>query len=303
VNPVKPLLEWALLRTDPAWRARSRIRGRALILAYHNIVPNESDGWADPALHLPQSRFAQQLDLLCRTCEVVPLQDILAGRRTDGRPMVAITFDDAYRGAVRLAGPLLAERKLPATFFVAPGRLGGQSFWWDSIRQRNGEPLDSESREHILEFLEGKEEKARDWARAHGTVGQVPAVGCTASETDLLALASVRGMELGSHSWSHPNLAALTGEELAHELTSPAEWIAERTGKPPAAIAYPYGRSAPETHEAAGGAGYAAGLAIAGGWLGAESPMCLPRLSIPRGLSLRGLALRLKGLLAGAPFS
>jgi peptidoglycan/xylan/chitin deacetylase (PgdA/CDA1 family) len=299
VNPVKPLLEWALLRADPAWRARGRIRGKALILAYHNIVPDDSTDWADPALHLPQSRFASQLDLLARTCEVVPLGEVLAGRRSEGRPLVAITFDDAYCGAVRLGAPLLVDRRLPATYFVAPGRLGGQSFWWDVIRGRDGTPLDSNAREHILTTLQGKEERARSWAQADGTQGDVPAEGLTASEQDVDWLANLAGIDLGSHSWSHPNLATLSGEELEQELRMPADWIASKAERAQAVIAYPYGKSSAAVHDAARKAGYVAGLDISGGWLGTNDPMGLPRLNVPGGLSIQGFALRLKGLLAG----
>src|SRR5206468_13012591 len=42
---------------------------------------------------------------------------------------VALTFDDGCASAVRVAGPLLAERNQTATFFCVAGHLGGSNDW------------------------------------------------------------------------------------------------------------------------------------------------------------------------------
>ncbi|MHB1329965.1 MAG: polysaccharide deacetylase family protein, partial [Gemmatimonadales bacterium] len=118
----------------------------ALVLAYHNVVSNGLTPTGDRSLHLARSDFAAQLELLGETCELVALDALLdePRSRTVGRPAVAITFDDGYRGALENGVAELEKRRTPATFFVAPGRLDGHAFWWDRLAAPVGglEPSD-----------------------------------------------------------------------------------------------------------------------------------------------------------------
>src|SRR4051794_21760900 len=100
-SAIKAAAERALLWSGIAAQHRRRMRGRLLVLAYHNIVPDDAPAAGDLANHLPVSAFAAQLDALRTTHDIVPLADALtpASRRAS-RPRAAITFDDAYRGAV-----------------------------------------------------------------------------------------------------------------------------------------------------------------------------------------------------------
>src|SRR3989454_12415715 len=99
---------------------RVRRREHTLVLTYHNIVPERSPPFGDRSLHLPRPLFVRQLEQLLRTHAVVPLEDVLAPARPSHRPRVAITFDDAYRGATVMGVEELTKRGLPATLFVVP---------------------------------------------------------------------------------------------------------------------------------------------------------------------------------------
>ena len=147
------------------WAARSR-RGRCLVLAYHNIVPDDAAVVGDRSLHLPRHRFAQQLDALVESCDVIPLTAVLSERSPDARPAVAITFDDAYQGALTLGARELRARRLPATMFVAPGLLGGHTFWWDALAGPDG--LSAALRDHVLVALRGDGDATRAWAVRSG---------------------------------------------------------------------------------------------------------------------------------------
>src|SRR5450759_1359036 len=76
---------------------RYRVGGKRLILAYHGIVPEGEAPAGERALFIRQRDFAAHLDVLAEFADVAPLDDI--DEMGDGRPRVAITFDDAYRGA------------------------------------------------------------------------------------------------------------------------------------------------------------------------------------------------------------
>src|SRR5579862_5104874 len=116
----------------PRWLVRGR-HGRTLVLAYHNVLPDTAEPTGDRSLHLPRARFAEQLDVLADWCDVVPLATVLGRAPATGRPRVAITFDDGYRGALTVGAAELRARSLPATMFISPGLVGGDGFWWDAL--------------------------------------------------------------------------------------------------------------------------------------------------------------------------
>ena len=280
---------------------RHRHRGDVLVLAYHNIVPDGAPSAGDLSLHLPQRRFAEQLDALVRTHDIIPLASALAGYAGD-RPAAVITFDDAYEGAVTAGIAELEARKLPATIFVAPSYLNGGDFWWDALTEPGAGALSPALRSWALDDCAGRDTDIRARApREHGAhLSRVPAHARGAHEHDLLSAASTPGITLGSHTWSHPNLSRLDGDLLSRELALPLAWLRERFSNVLAAISYPYGLASTQVERAAARAGYTAGLRIEGGWMsrnGANAnAFALPRLDVPSGLSAAGFELRAAGV-------
>jgi peptidoglycan/xylan/chitin deacetylase (PgdA/CDA1 family) len=277
--------------------------GRLLVLAYHNIVADDDPLCGDLSSHLPLSRFAEQLTVLRATHDVVPLSATLAQpRRGAKRPRAAITFDDAYHGALTHAVPELVRQGLPATIFVAPAFVGGRSFWWDALAGPDGEGLDQDLRARALDDLRGEDAPVREWAQRSGhAIAPLPQVAHVASEQLLIDAASHPGITLGSHTWGHPNLTRLTTDEQREELSRPIAWLRERVATPLPWLAYPYGCFDSAVARAAASAGYVAALGVSGGWF-PRSPAdryALPRLNIPRGLSIEGFVLRAAGLLCG----
>lgn len=297
-NHLKRLVETALTRSGVAAAARRRRRADALILAYHNIVPAEFPSGGDPGLHLPQRAFAAQLDLLRQVCDVVSLRDALTPRASDGRPRAAVTFDDAYAGAVTAGVAECVARDIPATIFVVPGMLGGRAYWWDALSRDGTAVWPDADRDAALDHCGGREEAVRTWAVQRGYAARdVPAHARSASETQLREAATARGITLGSHSWSHPNLARLETVALAEELSRPLGWLRERFNNTTDVLAYPYGLTSAAVSRAAAAAGYGAGLLVADGWwTGRGDRYAVPRLNVPAGLSLDGFALRTAGL-------
>ena len=294
----KRAIEAALAHAGPAALSRRRFAGRTLVIAWHNIIPSAADAGADGSLHLPLDRFEAQLDRLLRTHDVVPLDDVLAPVRRGARPRAVLTFDDAYAGAVHHGLGLLAARRLPATMFVAPGRLGGQAFWWDAWRGASS----SAFREFVLSAGGGRDTAATDAAgRFDMAPADIPAPARTATEQDLRdALGRHPELTLGSHTWSHPNLAALSGRDLQEEVERPLEWLRAFGERGLPWIAYPYGLRSAASDDACRRAGYRAGLLVEGGWVpGVHQAYQVPRFNVPAGLSPDGFTLRLAGLLHG----
>jgi peptidoglycan/xylan/chitin deacetylase (PgdA/CDA1 family) len=278
---------------------RGRLRGKTLILAYHGVIPRAQSATpaGERALHIAQDVFAAHLDALRELADVRSLAN-LDDAETD-RPRVAITFDDAYAGAVSAGVDELVARGMPATIFVAPGRLDGHVFWWDALAHRTGS-LDERLRDHALVALAGDEEKVRAWAAAQqmSANGDLPAYARAATTDELLHASTQRGITFGSHTWSHPNLARLDAATLERELGAPLAWLRSRlAARMVPVLAYPYGLESDLVRRAAESAGYASALRISGGWhrVADVSPFGRPRMNVPAGLSVNGLRARLIG--------
>lgn len=296
----KALLESGLATLGPAALSRRAFRRRALVLAYHNILPDGAAPGADSSLHLPLATFRAQLDALQAVARVVPLGELLAGPAATDRPRVAVTFDDAYRGAVLAGLPELRRRGLASTMFVTPGMLGQAGFWWDQVRDPATGRLPDAFRADALQAGRGEGERvlALPAARRLERV-EPPAFARPATPAEFEAAAGVDPMlTLGAHTWSHPNLARLDRQELAAELEPPLAWLRARFPRVEPWLAYPYGLSAPAVEAAAAGAGYRCAFLVNGGWLPADggAPLAMPRLNVPAGLSAAGLVLRLSGI-------
>ena len=298
---LKRATEVLLLRGGPASLARMLARGRPVVLAYHNIVPDNAPVGGERSLHLPLRQFREQLDLLCRSHEVVPLPALLDRPSSGRRLRAAITFDDAYRGAVTVGVASLVERRLPATIFVAPAFVDGGAFWWDSLSDPKTGAIPESVRCRALQDHCGMDHAVRQWARSEGFEFQMPpthALG--AGEAELQHAASAPGIVLASHAWSHPNLTRLGAADLEPELTRPLQWLRERFTNVIPWLTYPYGMSSPVVEQAAVSAGYRAALCLGGGWLPrrVRHLYALPRISLSAGLSAEGFALRMAGLMS-----
>jgi peptidoglycan/xylan/chitin deacetylase (PgdA/CDA1 family) len=276
---------------------RHRVRDKRLILAYHGIIPEGAMPAGERALFIAQRDFAAQLDVLATLADVVPL-DQLDGPG-DGRPRVAITFDDAYRGAVMEGVQELAARGLPATIFVAPGRLNGHVFWWDSLAHESL-TLDKKVRRHALTALAGSDERVRDWAVTMRLPSSdvLPAYAQTATCDELGDALRIPGITVGSHTWSHVNLASLGPDDIAEEVERPLVWLRAKFGEKAIPwLAYPYGLASDDSRRALAKASYVGGVRIEGGWHRAADTSAFgrPRMGIPGNLSLEGFRARLLG--------
>jgi peptidoglycan/xylan/chitin deacetylase (PgdA/CDA1 family) len=195
-------------------------------------------------LSVEATELERQLQaLLKRGYRPASAAQTLAGR---GR-LVHVTFDDAYRSLAR-GLPALERLGVPATVFVCSGYADG------------GRPLDipelaADARERPAELA------TMDW--------------------DALRELVERGVEVGSHTVTHPHLPRLSDADLARELGDSRERLEDELHRPCPLLAYPYGEEDSRVRAAARGAGYEAAFAMPS-HRGAPDPFALPRVAIWR---------------------
>ncbi len=98
-----------------------------VVLMYHRVAALTEDPYG---LAVHPRRFAEQVRHLSGLRCVVPLSEMIRRGRA---ATIALTFDDGYADNATVAGPLLAQTGLPATFFITTRQLGARRFWWDRL--------------------------------------------------------------------------------------------------------------------------------------------------------------------------
>jgi len=225
---------------------------------YHRVLPDElCADYPLPSLAMPESAFRAQLRWLSGCGEVLPLgQALERSREHRARPCFAITIDDGYEDAARIAAVALEEAGLRATFFVTTGFIGSaELLWFDkAVLQfaRVGEATRREILRHLglrghspatasawLRFLKRCRPRARrdllaaleQAAGASAALEQNGAMSHVAMSIDQLVELDARGHEIGSHTVTHallPELDDLAGD--AAELRERLEQVAQLRG-------------------------------------------------------------------------
>jgi len=150
--------------------------------------------------------FARQIAWLQRNVELVSLAEVQ--RRMGGagnrRPCASITFDDGYADNGLQAIPLLIREKIPCTYFVTVHNvLTGEPFPHDRAAGRYFPPNQLD---------------------------------------DLRAMVDV-GIEIGAHSYTHPDLSQISDPAtLYREVVVAREELRDRLGCPIRYFAVPYGQ-------------------------------------------------------------
>jgi peptidoglycan/xylan/chitin deacetylase (PgdA/CDA1 family) len=114
-------------------RLRHLVVPEATVLLYHRVADVRPDPWS---LSVSPRHFAEHMEVLRRRCRPTRLQELVQGLR-DGRPVcrtVVVTFDDGYADNLTNAQPILEYTGMPATIFVATGKIDhGGEFWSDEL--------------------------------------------------------------------------------------------------------------------------------------------------------------------------
>jgi peptidoglycan/xylan/chitin deacetylase (PgdA/CDA1 family) len=199
VTLAKRGVKLALLPAALAGRER---RPGLYVLIYHRV-----GGGMDAEMDLPSRAFERHLDLLRSRFDVVRLREGLerltgGGLRDDA---VAITFDDGYADVHERAWPMLRERELPSTLFLATGFLDGTI----------PAPI------------------SPGVARA----GDAPPRGM--AWDDIRSMVGTGLVDVGSHTVRHPDFDSISAGDAESELAESKAVIRERLGIDTDLFAYP----------------------------------------------------------------
>lgn len=270
---------------------RSFNRRRALILTYHRFsLKPDDDATSARAL-------AEQLAYLKTHYRVVTLSELTEAMSGSGAlptRMAAITIDDGYRDAYEIAYPLLRRFELPATLYVVTDFIERRIWLWtDKMRyltsqtkaqnltlKLNGNSLemtlgDESSRRlaasrvnSILKRLddEAKEEELKRVAKAMGVrLPETPPDEFAAINWQQAREMDANGVEIGSHTVTHPILTNVDDQRLRRELSESRAGLEARLGRRVEHFCYPNGNYDERVRSLVENSGYASAVTTESG--------------------------------------
>lgn len=217
---LRPTTTYAQFTAGASWRAplRAALRDAALrVLAFGRHVDGTSNWIRFPYYHHvfsdERAGFARQLDFLARFGDFIALDDAVAliesGDVIDGR-YFCVSFDDGLKSCLNGALPILAERAIPAAFYVVTDMIG-----------RTLAP-DEETARAVFGF------KGTDSALAFLT-------------WDDCRTMARSGMTIASHGRRHARLTELAPDAALAEMTQSKEAIEAELGAECRHFCPPYG--------------------------------------------------------------
>lgn len=217
--------------------------------------------WDDPLALAPET-IERQVRVLLR-CGYRPVDAISA--LANDRRTLHVTFDDAFCN-VNAVLPALRRLGVRVTIFACTSFAeDGRAFYVPELRGR----------------LPARHEEL------------------TTMAWDALRELAGQGVEIGSHTVSHPHLTQLADAELRAELVESKQRLEDELGQQCRVLAYPYGDDDARVHAAARAAGYDAAFSLRGR-AGALDRFALPRVDVYRGDGAGRFALKVSPLRAPA---
>ncbi|ROT98389.1 polysaccharide deacetylase family protein [Marinobacter sp. R17] len=221
--------------------ARMLARHHPRILMYHRLSATDEPG----KIHVDQ--FRKQMRLIKRHFHPMNLTELLEAHEQGNVPnhAVVVTFDDGYADFAEYAFPIMQEEGIPSTLFITTGFVNGDLWLWpDQLHyvideaSIGGEPVYIDGMDKYVELLsdrdrawntiadyclkiqnEKKESLISNLYHRLNVVrpSQAPVQYCGLKWSQIRKMVK-SGLDVGSHSYSHPILTQLQDNELDKEL-------------------------------------------------------------------------------------
>ena len=239
------------------------------IVTYHDISAESSPFTAQLLLSTRPEAFRSHVSYFAKNFDIIGADDLLSGRLP--RKPLLVTFDDAYRSVLTVAGPILKEIDAPSIFFVIPSVVRGNTLPIDNVLslavEEMGLPrvralMDETAAsavsvgEMISRFIASMrpDDIAMLKRRIFSELGTTEMAARLASEKflngdEMRKLADYR-IEVGNHSMTHSHFRGLSSHELDLEIGQSRCELQDLSGQSVRCLSVPYGDQIDATHDA-----------------------------------------------------
>ena len=281
------------------------------ILCLHRVLSfqDQTQSHSLPGMVLREETFVELLDYLKRWFLTVPLEVLLKNRKELGdrsKPRCVVTFDDGWIDNFTTAYPWLKKFGVPAVIFVVPDFVeSGKPFWVEQLVHAWREPHQRERIQSRLRELavDGPGPRANledvvEWLKHMVAQRRQRILGGLLSSQeserdpevdrpvtwDQLREMCQKGIEVGSHTVSHPLLTYEDDATVERELRECKQVIEERLATNVRAFAYPNGDWDPRVRKMVQQAGYECAFTTCRGWhRHGEDPFTIRRIMLHEG--------------------
>lgn len=267
-------------------------RGKALILTYHRFS-HKGDGETVSA-----REFEEHVQYLTTHYRLAPLSFLAKQLCTDqsmAPDTAVITIDDGYRDAYDIALPILRRYKAPATLFIVTDFVDRRAWLWtDKLRflavQTRVNKLEARINNQTFQAeLNGLDSRLRTAACMNAALKKVPdqerddalleiasSLGVNVPELppddygaiswDQARRMEADGVEIGSHTKTHPILTSVSDSRLLSELAESRARLEAMLGHEINLLCYPNGNYNGPVRRAAVASGYLCAVTVEPGF-------------------------------------
>jgi peptidoglycan/xylan/chitin deacetylase (PgdA/CDA1 family) len=241
------------LSADRAAELAAGTAGPVPVLMYHSIGTRSTARFR--RFTVDPAEFADQMGYLAADGYTPVTAADLAEHRLTGRPLparpVVLTFDDGFTDFADAALPVLQAHGFPATLFVPTGYVGATARFLSDCGEEHRPVL--------------------SWSQLR----------------DLAA----DGVEVASHSHSHPQLDRVPPADARDEARRSKCLLEDNLGRGVAGFAYPFGYWNRSARAAVAAAGFGYGCAVAElVALPGDDMRTLPRMTVNAGIGVAGVS-------------
>lgn len=246
------------------------------VLSLHRVADDDDFFWQP----LRVKQFEQLLQFCVKNFEIVSFADLWQNKSFTKPPLV-LSFDDGYLDFIDTVLPMLVKHGIPCNHNIVTECTNGARVIWtqkmniifnhlrnnritcvlhlndEAIQvagaQTNWQALYNKVYHTFLNTRLNRDEILDQWA---AQVGVTSFAAYPVMNWEQLRQCAANGVEIGSHTRTHPVLALCTEEELTAELVGSKKEIEEKIGAPCHTIAFPNGNYNEHTVKACQAAGY-----------------------------------------------
>jgi peptidoglycan/xylan/chitin deacetylase (PgdA/CDA1 family) len=234
-----------------------------VILMYHRIISNQLINGLTP------EEFEQQINYISKHFKVIPIDELINDINQDKvRPhSLALTFDDGHYDFYTNAWPILKKYNLPASIYITTGFIDGTTWLWPDLLKYiliNSKiahidtaeigPISTNQEHHRTWHKLGdycltlKTEERNQFLLRLARQAQIDLINSPQPPFHSVTWSQLNemakdGLNVGSHTVTHPILSSLSREDMFYELGTSAKAIEQNLGTSPDGICYPNGRT------------------------------------------------------------
>jgi peptidoglycan/xylan/chitin deacetylase (PgdA/CDA1 family) len=227
-------------------------KGNRVIFLFHDISNSDSIQFSKH-YSTPINNFRNQITLMNKLFEIIPLEEIVSNRNLSKRKnYAAITFDDGFSSIKENVDSFLQNLKIPYTVFLNGAAIEYNQLWVSNLEILKNDDFYKENLLFSAEINKKSEDDLFNTILKTGKFGHrfkdaykiqnmQPKIYLDKQDIKLL-IAKNNLIDFGNHSYDHFVIGSIEHSELKRQICSNHELLVNLTKKDIRHFAIPFGK-------------------------------------------------------------